>query len=90
MNLAVDPRFQGHGLGSRLIKIVSDAARATDQKELLVGTGDASISNLSFYLHNGFRFAQIRFHFFDQYSEPIEENGIQLRDMIVLNKRLTD
>lgn len=87
--IAVAPEFQRQGLGRLLINFATELATGERQQELLVGTGDGSIVNLSFYLHNGFRFAAIRPNFFKQYPEPIYENGIQLRDMIVLNKILT-
>lgn len=89
MNLAVEPEQQHLGYGRLLIEQAANYGRQNQYQRLSVGTGDASIQNLAFYLHAGFRFAEIRSHFFDQYPQPIIENGLQLRDMIVLDKMLT-
>ena len=63
---------------------------AIDQgfQSLLVGTGDGSLAAIGFYLRQGFRFERIRKNFFDQYQTPIYENGIRLKDMVVLAKIL--
>ena len=61
---------------------------ALKQAGEFVGTGDGSVQNIAFYIRAGFRFAEIKTNFFEQYEQPIIENGIQLRDMIVLAKEL--
>ncbi|GAF41721.1 hypothetical protein FC83_GL000010 [Agrilactobacillus composti DSM 18527 = JCM 14202] len=86
-NIAVLPAYQHQGLGSRLIAQVV-AALSPEKWQLLVGTGDADVQNILFYLKNGFRFDSIRPRFFDQYSKPIMANGVQLRDMVVLKRQL--
>ncbi len=88
MNLAVLPAKQRSGLGHILMAAAENYARQNQCQRLLVGTGDASLQNIAFYVHSGFRFAEIRRDFFKQYPQPIVEAGIQLRDMIVLDKVL--
>lgn len=88
MNLAVAPVVQHQGYGSRLITVARQAAVAAGQRYLTVGTGDADVANLNFYLQNGFRFYQIRTNFFKQYQAPIMVGGLALRDMIVLRQSL--
>lgn len=88
MNIAVIPTHQRHGFGRQLINFVEHDARQQGYRHLLVGTGDGSVQNIAFYIRIGFRFAEIKTNFFEQYEQPIIENGIQLRDMIVLAKEL--
>lgn len=89
MNLAVTPARQHRGYGKLLISVIEKWAQQQQFNELRVGTGDASITNIAFYLHCGFRFVALRPHFFDQYPQPIIEGGLQLVDMVVLGKPLT-
>ncbi|WP_461219083.1 GNAT family N-acetyltransferase [Lapidilactobacillus salsurivasis] len=88
MNLAVAPAKQNQGLGGWLVAWIWHKAVLTHQQTLLVGTGDASLANLRFYLRQGFRFDHVRRDFFKQYDQPIFEDGIQLRDMVVLAQEL--
>ncbi|WP_125766800.1 GNAT family N-acetyltransferase [Lapidilactobacillus wuchangensis] len=88
MNLAVAPTAQRHGYGSRLIQLALLLAQSAQQDYLLVGTGDVDLGNLSFYLHNGFRFYQIRPDFFKQYQAPIMIDGLPLQDMIVFRQKV--
>ena len=56
---------------------------------IIVGTGDCGISQINFYEKNGFRKYDIRKNFFiDNFEKPIFENGIQLKDMILLKYEL--
>ncbi|MCH4056746.1 GNAT family N-acetyltransferase [Lapidilactobacillus gannanensis] len=89
MNIAVTPAAQGQGLGSILIRLVLLMAQQNDQAYLLVGTGDTDLANLSFYLHNGFRFYQIRPNFFKEYQMPIVVDGLPLQDMIMFRQPVT-
>ncbi|MCH4171721.1 MAG: GNAT family N-acetyltransferase [Lactobacillus sp.] len=86
-NIAVLKAHQHQGIGSRLIEHVV-AEMTPETRYLLVGTGDADVQNILFYLKNGFRFDSIRPRFFDQYSKPIMANGVLLRDMVVLKRQL--
>ncbi|VDG31105.1 hypothetical protein [Lactobacillus plantarum] [Lactiplantibacillus mudanjiangensis] len=86
-NIAVLPAYQGQGIGSQLLDCVVEQLAAKYQT-LLVGTGDADLANIRFYLKNGFRFVGVRKHFFDSYAKPIVVNGIQLQDMVLLQRPL--
>ncbi|GAF36084.1 GNAT family N-acetyltransferase [Lentilactobacillus farraginis] len=61
-NISVLPKYQGNGIGTQLISfVVSKSPKSLEQ--LIVGTGDADIQNIYFYLKNGFRFYGIRKNF---------------------------
>ncbi|KRM11477.1 GNAT family N-acetyltransferase [Lentilactobacillus farraginis] len=84
-NISVLPKYQGNGIGTQLISfVVSKSPKSLEQ--LIVGTGDADIQNIYFYLKNGFRFYGIRKNFFKEYARPIVSNGITLQDMVVFNR----
>lgn len=88
-NIAVDEVYQGKGIGKFLL---NDAARqATNQgfSRLTIGTSNASIAQLYLYQKHGFEIYSIKYNFFvDNYAEPIFENGIQCKHMIMLSKTL--
>lgn len=86
-NMATEPAFQGKGYGRKLIQFISEQYRG--QYSLLqVGTGDSPLT-VSFYEKCGFhRSHRIKNFFTDHYDHPIYEAGIQLIDMIYLQKEL--
>ncbi len=86
-SIAVAPEYQRHGYGKALIKFVED--RYCNQFKLLkVGTGDSPLT-LPFYKSCGFKICgKVKNFFTDNYDHPIFEGGIQLRDMIYLQKKL--
>lgn len=89
-NIAVDEVYQGRGIGSFLIEKIKQIALEEGMKILCVGTPDSATRQLNFYLRNGFRKAGVRKNFFtENYLEPIYENGILLRDMVMLQIYLT-
>lgn len=54
--------------------------------KLIVGTADSGIDQIRFYERNGFMKFGLRKNFFiENYELPIIENGIQLKDMILLS-----
>jgi N-acetylglutamate synthase-like GNAT family acetyltransferase len=88
-NIAVDAAFQGQGIGQGLLKDAINLTKDKGFKTIIIGTGDAGIKQL--YLHQkvGFEMYEIKHRFFiDNYPEPIFENGIQLKHMIMLKKDL--
>ncbi|WP_261806906.1 GNAT family N-acetyltransferase [Lapidilactobacillus luobeiensis] len=89
MNLAVAPDQQRQGVGRWLVQWALLQAQAADRQQVTVGTGDASLGNIRFYLQNGFRFSGVRPHFFDRYAAPIYEDGLRLQDMVLLTQTLT-
>jgi len=90
-NIAVSEEWQGKGVGKALITAAITSARELGAEKLEVGTGNSSISQLAFYQKAGFRMQRIARNFFTlNYDEPIFENGIQCRDMVILMVELKD
>lgn len=86
-NIATDPKFHGKGYGRILIEFIADKYRG--QFELLqVGTGDSPLT-VPFYEKCGFvRSHRIKNFFVDNYDHPIYECGIQLVDMVYLQRKI--
>lgn len=86
-NIAVDPSFQKMGYGKSLIEFV-EKRYSGEYSVLQVGTGDSPLT-LPFYEKCGFERSYIVENFFtDNYNHPIFENGVQLKDMVYLRKKL--
>lgn len=83
-------KIQGQGYGKALIRGLIDEAQQRSIKALIVGTANTSWSNIAFYQKCGFRMDSVRKNFFDYLPEPLYEDGIQMRDMIVLRLTLAD
>jgi len=88
-NIAVDVKVQGQGIGSSMLAYLFEQVRA-QYDVILVGTGDADIQNILFYLKNGFRFSGVRKNFFASYQKPIISNGVVLRDMVLLTQNIAN
>ena len=86
-NIATEPDCQGKGYGRALIEYV--AAKYKGMYSVLqVGTGDSPLT-VPFYEKCGFtRSHRIKNFFTDNYDHPIYEGGIQLVDMIYLQRKL--
>lgn len=86
-NIAVKPDSQGKGYGKALIEFLIQTCK--EQYSLLqVGTGD-SPSTIPFYESCGFRRHHVVKNFFtDHYDHPIYECGVQLVDMVYLQRAL--
>lgn len=82
--IAIDAALRGRGVGAAVIARVLDEARRRKTAALLVGTSNASLGTIAFYQKCGFRMDSIRRDYFAYFSEPVYENGIQIRDMLVL------
>jgi ribosomal protein S18 acetylase RimI-like enzyme len=88
-NIAVSEVLQGKGIGSYLISEVKRIAKRENFNSIIAGTPDCSFREIKFYEQNGFIKYDIKKDFFvKNYSEPIVENGIMLRDMIILKSNL--
>lgn len=86
-NIATEPEYQGKGYGKALIDFVATKYKG-EYSILQVGTGD-SPSTVPFYEKCGFtRSHSIKNFFVDHYDHPIYECGVQLIDMIYLQKRI--
>ena len=86
-NIATWPEYQRKGYGKTLIDYI--VMKYKDKYSILqVGTGDSSLT-IPFYERCGFtRSHSIKNFFIDNYNHPIFENGVQLVDMIVLQRKL--
>ena len=86
-NIAVNPENQGMGYGKTLIDFI--ASQYADEYSILqVGTGDSPLT-IPFYEKCGFvRSHKIPHFFTDNYDHPIYEGGVQLIDMVYLQRCL--
>jgi ribosomal protein S18 acetylase RimI-like enzyme len=88
-NIAVAVKYQRQGIGSTLLIDAAQRAKKKGYRRLIIGTGDASAGQLKLYQQAGFEKFDIRKDFFVRnYPEPIYENGVQLKDMILLKLEL--
>ena len=84
-NLAVEPESQRKGYGKALIDFLVCKYKGR-YSVLQVGTGDSPLT-IPFYEKCGFvRSQKIENFFADNYDHPIYECGVQLTDMIYLQK----
>ena len=84
-NLAVEPESQRKGYGKALIDFLVCKYKGR-YSVLQVGTGDSPLT-IPFYEKCGFvRSHKIENFFTDNYDHPIYECGVQLTDMIYLQK----
>lgn len=89
MNIAVDERYHGKGIGKQLIGHAISHAREQGYKTIEIGTGNSGIGQLALYQKCGFRITGIDRDFFNiNYTEAIYENGIQCQDMIRLSQSI--
>lgn len=87
-NLTVDPAHQRKGIGKWMIDELSRICRERGADTLRVGTGE-SPKTLGFYQSCGFAECSREPDFFTKnYDHPIVEDGVILRDMIYLEKKL--
>lgn len=86
-NIATEPAYQMMGYGKALIDFLVKKYRE-DYSVLRVGTGDSPLT-IPFYERCGFvRSYVVRNFFTDNYDHPIYEGGVQLVDMIYLERKL--
>lgn len=84
-NIAVNPEFQGKGYGKKLVDFLMEFY-SEDFDTLQVGTGDSPLT-IPFYEKCGFeRHHTIKNFFIDNYDHPIFEFGVQLIDMIYMQR----
>lgn len=86
-NIATKPDCQGKGYGKKLIDFVAQKYKGA-YKTLQVGTGDSPLT-IPFYEKCGFKRHHVVKNFFtENYDHAIFEAGVQLIDMIYLQKAL--
>ena len=80
-NLAVAPDRQGQGIGREMVGFIVDKYKDRFNT-LLVGTGDSPVTT-GFYERCGFARSHVIPDFFRKnYSHPIIDGGVLLRDMV--------
>lgn len=90
-NVAVKPEFQGQGIGSLLIENAVQVALFNKQRSICIGTANSSVGQLYLYQKLGFEITGVKRHFFtNNYAEPIYENSIQAKHMLMLTRQLND
>lgn len=83
-NLAVEAEYRRRGYGRRMLEYIESLH---SNKKIILGTGETP-STLSFYKSCGYSYSHRITNFFtDNYSAPIIEEGVILRDMIYLEKQ---
>lgn len=86
-SLATLPQFQHRGYAKALVNFI-EAKYKGRFKILQAGTGD-SPATVPFYQKHGFVRSHIIKNFFtDNYSRPIYDGGVLLKDMVYLRKQL--
>lgn len=86
-NIAVEPGFQGRGYGRALVDFLVKTYGG-QYSVLQAGTGD-SPATIPFYEACGFQRHHLGKDFFiDHYDHPIYECGVQLVDMVYLQREL--
>ena len=89
-NIAVDEAYQNQGIGKFLLKDAEEKAREKGCREIIIGTPDAAAKQISIYEKAGFRIYDIKKDFYVlNYKEPITEDEVQFRDMVMLRKILS-
>jgi len=88
-NIGVLESFRNNGIGSLLINYVKEIAYKENYTEIIVGTADNGINQTRFYERNGFvKYAVKKNYFIDNYSRPIVDDGVLLKDMVMLKMKL--
>jgi ribosomal protein S18 acetylase RimI-like enzyme len=82
--IAVDGSHRGQGFGKAIIAELLAEAGRRGVESVLVGTANSSLENIAFYQKCGFRIDSVRKDYFDYFTEPVYDNGILIRDMLML------
>lgn len=90
-NIAIMESEQGKGYGKKLLDFSEKESIKLGFESIIIGTGNSSIKQLSLYQKAGFDIDKIdKNYFIRHYNQPIYENGIQCKHMIILRKNLLD
>ncbi|UIR56927.1 GNAT family N-acetyltransferase [Sphingobacterium sp. SRCM116780] len=85
-NIAIAVLAQSQGLGSYMLSLFKAYGQQQKFKKLVVGTADVGFDQHRFYMRNGFEMDHIRKNFYlDHYPDPIIENDLQLKHMLVFS-----
>jgi ribosomal protein S18 acetylase RimI-like enzyme len=89
-NIAVAETLQNRGIGSFLISEIKRLAKVAKFENVIVGTPDRAVKQINFYENNGFIKYDLKKDFFiKNYPEPIIDNGVMLRDMVMLKVKVS-
>ena len=84
MNIAVEPVYQGRGLGKALLHHAVGVAREQGLQRLIIKTGNSGIGQIALYQRQGFDLVAVNYNYFLQtYVHPIWENNIQCKHQLV-------
>lgn len=88
-NIAVAEEFQNRGYGTSMLHHAMARAKESEFEEIIIGTPDIATKQIRLYKQVGFEPFEVRKNFFiENYTTPIYENGEQLKDKVMLRKRL--
>ena len=88
-NIAVTDESQNKGLGYFLLMDAIGRAREADCTAIIICTPDIAQKQLYLYQKAGFVIQEVKKDYYiQQFPEPIFEDGIQLRNMVILKKDL--
>jgi ribosomal protein S18 acetylase RimI-like enzyme len=87
-NIATKIIMRRQGMAGALINHVVELARARDAEFVEIGTATVSHDQIRLYEKHGFKQDGILRGFFLRYPEPIIENGLLARDMVMLRLNL--
>ncbi len=89
-NIAVDESLQNRGIGKLLLENATRIASDRGARKIIIGTSNASVGPLFLYQKAGFDMDVIKKNFIiENYPEPLFDNGIQCKHMIMLTKYLS-
>lgn len=88
-NLAVTPSRQRQGYGKTLLEFARQWANDHGYRTLRVATGTTSFTQLYLYQRQGYRVVAVEADYFTtHYNHDIMENGLKLRDRLVLTRNV--
>jgi len=88
-NIAVKHEYQNQGIGKFLLQDAMFKGKEKKIKFLIIGTASTAIKQLKLYKGVGFKpFGTKKDFFIINYPKAIIEDGMQLKDMIMLRKEL--
>lgn len=89
-NIAIDTSYQGKGFAKQLLQFAKQSSKTEGFQKITIGTGNSSINQLALYQKQGFEIVRIEKDFFtNHYTEPIIENGILCKHMIILEQQIS-
>ncbi|WP_203642232.1 GNAT family N-acetyltransferase [Levilactobacillus andaensis] len=90
MNIAVSPAKQRRGYGRQLLEFSREWAIEHGYRTVRIATGTTSLTQLYLYQQAGFRVVAVEPDYFPtNYPQVIIENGLTLRDRLVLELPIT-